>query len=78
MLGSGVHTYNPIGQLTHTRRSDVVPDPDGVLKETVRIKIRHSRRIYLNHPDLIAFMPLVHCRRNRSGSDFFVLLVWLI
>ena len=34
------HLY-PIGQLTHTRSLDGVPDPDGTLKESVRIKIRH-------------------------------------
>ena len=49
---------HPIGQLTHTRRSDGVPDPDGVLKESVRIKIRHYRNIYLNRQDQIAFLPL--------------------
>ena len=32
---------HPIGQLTHTRRSDGAPDPDGALKEAARIKIRH-------------------------------------
>ena len=58
MLGLGVHTVNtqnlckcsqlhPVGQLTHTRRSDDTPDPDGTLKESVRIKIRHYRNVYL-------------------------------
>ena len=42
---------HPIGQLTHTRRSDGAPDPDGPLKEEVRTKIRHYRNIYLNRPD---------------------------
>ena len=32
---------HPIGQLTHTRRSDGAPDPDGALKEAARINIRH-------------------------------------
>jgi hypothetical protein len=32
-----------IGHHTHTRRSDGAPDPDGALKEPVRIKIRHHR-----------------------------------
>ena len=39
---------HPIGQLTHTRRSDGFPVPDGDLKEEVRIKIRHYRNVYLN------------------------------
>ena len=34
------HLY-PMDQLTNTRRSDGAPDPDTVLKEVVRIKIRH-------------------------------------
>ena len=43
-----------MGQLiTNTRRSDGVPDPDGTLKETVRIKIRHYHNVYLNRPDPI-------------------------
>ena len=43
-----------IGQLKHTRRSDGAHDPDGALKEAVRIKIRHYRNIHLNRPDPIA------------------------
>ena len=46
-------------QLTNTRSSDGAPDPDGQLKEVVRIKIRHYRNVYLNHPDPITFIPLV-------------------
>ena len=32
--------------------SDGTPDPDGTLKETVRIKIHHYRNIYFNRPVL--------------------------
>ena len=32
---------NPIGQLTHTRRSDGAPEPDGALKALARAKIIH-------------------------------------
>ena len=46
-------------QLTNTRRSDGAPDPNAALKEVVRIKISHYRNLYLNHPDSIAFIPLV-------------------
>ena len=49
------HLY-PIGQLTHTRRSDGARD--GVLKESVTIKIRHYRNVYLNRPDPIVFLPV--------------------
>jgi hypothetical protein len=43
--GSHLH---PIGQLTHTRCSDGAPNPNGALKEEVKIKIRHYRNTYLN------------------------------
>ena len=46
------------GQLTHTRRSDGAPEPDGALPESARIKIRHYRQMYINRPDPIAFMPV--------------------
>ena len=49
----GLSHLQPIGQITHTRRSDGAPDPDGTLKEVVRIKIRHYRN-YLNRPDPLA------------------------
>ena len=49
---------HPMGQLTNTRRSDGAPDLDAAFKEVVRIKIRHYRNLYLNHPDPIAFIPL--------------------
>ena len=54
----GCSHLHPIGQLTHTRRSDGAPDPDGALKEAARIKIRHYRNLCLNRPDPIAFLPL--------------------
>ena len=67
---------HPIGQLTHTRRSDCAPDPDAVLKEVARIKFvtNNYRRIYLNHPDPIAFMPLVVDTPGRLYDDFIRLL----
>jgi hypothetical protein len=46
-----------LGQLTHTRRTDGAPEPDGALKTVARAKIRHYRQLYINHPDPIAFMP---------------------
>jgi hypothetical protein len=47
-----------IGQLTHTRESDDAPKPDGSIKNTVRSKILHYPRIYLDHPDPIVFLSL--------------------
>ena len=36
---------HPMGQLTNTRRSDGVPDPDAALKDVTRIKIRRYRNL---------------------------------
>ena len=63
-----------MGQLTNTMRSDGSPDPDGVLKEVVRFKIRHYRNFYLNHPDPIAFIPLAADTTGRLYDDFVRLL----
>jgi hypothetical protein len=54
----GRSNLHPIGQLTHTRRSDGAPVPDGTLKTVTTAKIIHYRQIYLNRPDPIVFMPL--------------------
>ena len=61
-------------QLTNTRRSDGAPDPDGALKDVVRIKIRHYRNLYLNHPDPIAFIPLAVDTTGRMYDEFLRLL----
>ena len=58
----------------HPRRSDGTPDPDVVFKEVVRIKIRHYRNFYLNHPDPIAFIPLVVDTTGRMYDEFIRLL----
>ena len=63
-----------MGQLTNTIRSDGAPDPDGTLKEVVRIKIRHYRNIYLNHPDPITFIPLPVDTTGRLHDEFIRLL----
>ena len=70
----GFSHLHPIGQLTHRRCSDGAPDPDGALKETVRIKIRHYRNIYLNLPDPIDFMSLAVDTSDRLYDDFIRLL----
>ena len=62
------------GQLTHGRRSDSVPDPDGALQKVVRDKIRYYRQIYLNRPDPIAFMTVVVDTSDRAYDDFHRLL----
>ncbi len=63
-----------MGQLTNTRRSDGAPDPDVTFKEVDRIKIRHYRNLYLNHPDPIAFIPLVVDTTGRMYDEFIRLL----
>ena len=63
-----------LGQLTHTRRSDGAPEPDGALREVARTKIRHYRQLYLNRPDPIAFMPLALDTSGRIYDDFTRLL----
>ena len=64
----------PIGQLTHTRRSDGAPEPDGALKAVTRAKIIHYRQLYLNRPDPIAFMPVTVDTSGRIYDDFSRLL----
>jgi hypothetical protein len=59
-----------MGQLPNTRRSEGPPDPDVVTKEVVRIKIRHHRNVYLNHPDPIAFIPLAADTTGRLYDEF--------
>jgi hypothetical protein len=63
-----------LGQLTHTRRTDGVPEPDGVLKTVVRVKIRHYRQLYINLPEPIAFIPVVVDTSDRIYEDFSRLL----
>ena len=52
------------------RRSDGGSDPDGSLKESVRIKIRHYRNIYLSRPDPIVFLSLAVDTSGRLYDDF--------
>ena len=67
------HLY-PMGQLTNTRRSDGVPDPDETFKEVPRIQIRHYRNLYSNRPDPIAFIPLTVDTTGRMYDEFIRLL----
>ncbi len=58
------------GHLTHNRRSDGAPEPDGALGESARIKIRHYRQLYINRPDPIAFLPVAVDTSGRIYDDF--------
>jgi hypothetical protein len=62
------------GQLTNTRRSDGAPEPDGSIKVVVRKKILHYRQLYVDRPDLIAFMPVSVDTSDRIYDDFLHLL----
>jgi hypothetical protein len=70
----GRSQLSSLGQLTHRRRSDGAPEPDGALWEVVRTKIRHHRQMYINRPDPIAFMPVAVDTSGRVYDDFSLLL----
>ena len=70
--------FHPSGQLMYTRSSDGAPDPDGVLKEAVRIKIRHYRNVSLNRPDPIDFLPLTVDTSGRLYDDSILLFFFLV
>ena len=61
----------PIGQLTNTRYSDGVPDPDGDLKTVVRSKVHHDNNLYLNRSGPIDFIPLTVDTTGCLYDDFF-------
>ena len=73
MFGLDVHISTRWVNL-HTSHSDGVPDPDGSLKDTTRIKIRHYHNVYLNRPDPIAFVPLAVDTTGLLYDDFIRLL----
>ncbi len=70
----GRSQLSSLGQLTHTRRTDGVPEPDGVLRTVARAKIRHYRQLYMNLPEPIAFMPVTVDTAGRIYEDFSRLL----
>ena len=75
MLGLVVHICTLWVNLpANSRHSDGAPDPDGTLKEVVRIKIRHYRNVYLNRPDPITFIPSVVDTTGHLYDDFIRLL----
>jgi hypothetical protein len=70
----GRSQLSSLGQLTHTRRTDGAPEPDGALRTVVRAKIRHYRQLYINHPEPITFIPAVVDTADRIYEDFSRLL----
>ena len=70
----GRSQLSSLGQLTHSRRSDGVPEPDGAFREASRTKILHYRHLYINRPDPITFMPVAVDTSGRVYDDFSHLL----
>ena len=70
----GRSLLSSLGQLTHSRRSDGAPEPDGALREAARRKIRHYRHLYIDRPDPIAFMSVDVDTFGRVYDDFSRLL----
>jgi hypothetical protein len=70
----GKSQLSSLGQLTHTRRTDGAPEPDGALRTVVRSKIRHHRQLYINRPEPIVFMPVAVDTTGRIYEDFSRLL----
>ena len=68
------HVITPYGSTYSHRRLDGVPDPDGTLKEVVRIKIRHYHNLYSNRPDPIPFLPVEVETSVRLYDDFIGLI----
>jgi hypothetical protein len=60
--------------MTHTRRTDGVPESDGGLRTVTREKIRHYRQLYINLPEPIAFMSVTVDTTGRIYEDFSRLL----
>ena len=70
----GKSQLSSLGHLTHTRRTDGSPEPDGALRTVARAKIRHYRQLYINRPEPIAFMPVAVDTVGRIHDDFSRLL----
>ena len=70
---------HPIGQLTHTRRSDVkdgAPESDGALQTVVRCKtLQHHRQIYLNRPDPIAFQSTLEAAFMMTSVVYYFCMI---
>ena len=70
----GKSHLSSLGQLTHTRRTDGAPEPDGALRTVVRTKIPHYRQLYINLPEPIGFMSVGVDTTGRIYEDFSRLL----
>ncbi len=60
-----IHNKQP-----YIRRSDVVPELDGTLREVVRKMISHYHQFYINRPDPIDFLPVAVDTTGQLYDDF--------
>jgi hypothetical protein len=61
-------------QIPQTQANRLPPPHTLILDYMVRIKIRHYRNVYLNHPDPIAFIPLATDTTVRLYDEFIRIL----
>ena len=59
-----------VGQLTNTRSLDDALEIDGDLRVVVRKKILHYCQLYIDRPELIAFLPVTVETSDRVYDDF--------
>ena len=62
------------GALTQRVSSTGSPQPDGVLNNTSRIKIRHDHHLYVDRSDPIVFLPVAVKTSGRIYDDFVRLI----
>ena len=73
MIVSGDLVFTPVAN-SHTQHSDNTPHPDDTIKNTVRPKILHYRRLYTDRPNPIVFLSLVVSTSDLLSHDFMDLL----
>jgi hypothetical protein len=66
----GRTTQDTNGSLTHRVSPTGAPQSDGVLNESVRLKIRHYRQIYEDSPDPIVFLSITVNTSGHVYEDF--------
>jgi hypothetical protein len=72
----GRSQMSSLGQLTHTRRTDGAPEPDGTLRTVTRAKIRHYRQLCICTLTVKSRLWLMRYQRNQNNLDFFAQLLY--
>ena len=70
----GRTTHHTNGALTHRVSSTGSPQPDGVLNNETRIKIRHYRQLCADRSDPIVFLPVAVSTSGHVYDDFVRLI----